>query len=307
MTDLPHVPVLRDASIELLQPREGARIVDGTFGFGGHASVMLAAGAEVLGLDLDADALAAGAKMTAEQPRLRCLKSSFRDLPGALSAAGWGPADGILLDLGVSSLQLDDPAKGFSYRWDGPLDLRFDGSGGEPAHELIARLDESELADLIWRYGEERASRRIARAVSRAGAEEPVATTGALRDAVASAVGRGPKLNASLSRVFQALRIAVNDELGALADVLEAAPDCLAPGGRIVVISYHSLEDRTVKQWLARESRDCLCPPGLPECRCGHHRTMKMLTRRPISAAEDEIAVNPRARSARLRAGERIR
>lgn len=305
MSGAPHVPVLLRESIDLLGPAAGKRIVDCTFGFGGHSRPLLAAGAEVLGLDLDADALAAGEDLAAAEPNFRCQRISFRELPRALAAAGWGRADGVLLDLGVSSLQLDDPAKGFSYREDGPLDLRFDAGDGEPASRLLARLDASELADVFHEYGEERAARRIARKI--AGAAEPIETTGELRDAVVAAVGSGPHLNATLSRIFQALRIAVNDEIGALRDVLAAAPDCLEPGGRIVVISYHSLEDRTVKQWLARESRDCICPPALPVCRCGHAKTMKILTRRPVAAGGDETADNPRARSARLRAGERIR
>jgi len=306
MTAAPHVPVLRQKSIDLLRPESGKRIVDGTFGFGGHSRMMLAAGAEVLGLDLDEDAIAAGTALAAAEPNFRCLRISFREMRQVLAESGWGRADGILLDLGVSSLQIDDPGKGFTYREDGPLDLRFDTRSGGSAADLIARLEAEGLADILHELGEERAARRIARSVVRAREERPLETTQALRDAVAAAVGGGPKLNATLSRVFQALRIAVNDELGALRDVLAAVPDCLSPGGRIVVISYHSLEDRTVKQWLARESRDCLCPPEIPVCRCGHRRTMQMLTRRPMAAEPAEISENPRARSARLRAGERI-
>ena len=306
MSAAAHVPVLRDRTAELLEPAPGKRIVDGTFGFGGHAGVLLAAGGEVLGLDLDSEAVGACRALASSQPRLRCRQGSFRDLPAALAEAGWDSADGIRLDLGVSSRQLDEPAKGFSYRAEGPLDLRFDDGRGESAADLLARLDEAGIADVIWRFGEERASRRIARALVAARGEAPVTTTSVLREIVAGAVGRGPHLSASLSRVFQALRIAVNDELGALAEALAAAPGCLRPGGRIVVIAYHSLEDRLVKQWLARESRDCLCPPELPACTCGHRRTMRALTRRPVVADADEVAVNPRARSARLRAGERV-
>lgn len=304
MTSAPHVPVLRDACVDLLQPAAGRRLVDGTFGFGGHARALLDAGADVLGIDLDADAHRTGRELAAAEPRFELAECSFRAWPDAVREAGWDAADGLLLDLGVSSLQLDDPVKGFTYREDAPLDLRFDREAGEPASALVRGLSERELADLIFEFGEERGSRRIAAAVKRADAETPVDTTGALRAGVVDAVGTGPHLNAVLSRVFQALRIAVNDELGALREALEAVPGSLATGGRLVVISYHSLEDRIVKRWLQRESRDCLCPPRSPACTCGHVRSLNILTRRPVKADADEIRNNPRARSARLRAAE---
>jgi len=292
--------------VSLLRPAPGTRIVDGTFGRGGHARRLLDAGAEVLGLDLDAEAEAACRALASEQPALRCQSVSFRHLGEALAREGWPGVDGILLDLGVSSPQLDQPDTGFSYRADGPLDLRFDRRDGESAADLVARLDAEALADVFWRYGEERRSRRIARAVVEAGRQKPVATTARLREAVAGAVGAGPKLNATLSRVFQALRIAVNDELAALRDALEAVPGCLLPGGRLVVIAYHSLEDRIVKRWLQDAARDCVCPPASPACACDHRQTMTRLTRRATRPGEREIAENPRARSARLRAGERV-
>ncbi len=301
-----HAPVLCDTAVSLLRPAPGTRIVDGTFGRGGHARRLLDAGAEVLGLDLDADAEAACRAMAAERPALRCRSLSFRKLGEALAREGWPGVDGILLDLGVSSPQIDEPDTGFSYRADGPLDLRFDRRAGETAADLVARLDADALADLLWRYGEERRSRRIARAIVEAGAQAPVATTSRLREAVAGTVGAGPKLNATLSRVFQALRIAVNDELEALRDALDAVPGCLLPGGRLVVIAYHSLEDRIVKRWLHDAARDCVCPPELPACRCDHRQTMNLLIRRATRPEEREIAENPRARSARLRAGERV-
>ncbi len=304
MSGAPHVPVLLDEVLDLLQPGPGKRIVDGTFGFGGHTRAMLEAGADVLGVDLDRDAQDAGRTLAAETDRFRLASASFRHWDTAVRERGWEHADGLLLDLGVSSLQLDDPDKGFSYRSDAPLDLRFDQTVGESAAALVARLDERGLADLIWRYGEERGSRRIAGAIVRARAEEPVATTGALADVVRGSVGRGPHVNACLSRVFQALRIAVNDELGALEDALAAVPRALRPGGRLAVIGYHSLEDRIVKKWLARENKECLCPPRSPACTCGHRRTVRLLTRRAVVAGEDETERNPRARSARLRGAE---
>ena len=305
MSPSPHQPVMLRESCEYLTPADGRRIIDGTFGFGGHARHLLEAGASVLGLDLDHDAQAACRALSDTFPKLICCRKSFRDPREAMADAGWETADGILLDLGVSSLQLDAPEKGFTYRSDCALDLRFDRRSGPTAAELIARLSQRELADLIWKYGEEKASRRIAASIVDGGREAPVDTTGRLRDLVADVVS-AHKLNATLSRVFQALRIAVNDELGALEQLLEAVPDVLAPGGRLVVISYHSLEDRLVKRWMATESRDCLCPSELPRCICGHTRVIERLTRRAVKAGPEEERLNPRSRSARLRAAERL-
>ena len=306
MSGAPHVPVLLDVAVELLAPAPHRRIVDGTFGFGGHTRELLSHQCKVLGLDLDADALAAGRRLEEENSAFQLQHRSFRDTLTAVQEAGWGQADGILLDLGVSSLQLDEPTKGFSYRADGPLDLRFDQQQGVSAAELIDGLEAPELADIFFQFGEERGSRRIASAVKRAHAEEPVDTTTRLREVVQSVAGHGPQRNATLSRVFQALRIAVNDELGALTEVLDSAADALAPGGRLVVISYHSLEDRLVKRWLATASKDCVCPPRQPICNCNHIQTFRSLTRRLVKADEEEIRVNPRARSAKLRAAERL-
>ena len=306
MTGVPHIPVLRDVVIDLLQPAPGKRLVDGTFGFGGHAREMLAAGAEVLGIDLDDDARRAGEALADEAPGFTLVTASFRNWGAVVKDAGWDGADGLLLDLGVSSLQLDEPEKGFTYRADAPLDLRFDRTSGESAAKLVARLDALALADVIFEYGEERGSRRIAAMIKRDREDGSVATTGALREAVVEAVGTGAHLNAVLSRVFQALRIAVNDELGALREALAAVPEVLRPGGRLVVISYHSLEDRIVKQWLTKEQRDCLCPTTIPICVCWHQRSLNVITRRPLKADAREVQDNPRARSARLRAAEVI-
>lgn len=306
MTSAPHIPVMKEQVLAYLDPRPGQRIIDGTFGFGGHSQAMLAAGAEVLGLDLDDAAHAACRRLAAAQTGLTCQRTSFRHLDQALQQAGWERADGVLLDLGVSSYQLDDAEKGFSYRTDAPLDLRFDQSRGEPAARLLAESTEAELADLIWRFGEERGSRRIARAIVRRRDEEPVTTTGRLRAVVQKTVPRGAKPEPVLSRVFQALRIAVNDELAALEETLTKLPVVLAPAGRFVVIAYHSLEDRLVKRFIDRERRDCLCPPELPVCTCGHRASLRRLTRKPAKAAALEISNNSRARSARLRAAQMI-
>ncbi len=304
MMERPHVPVLRDEVLGFLEPGPERRIVDGTFGFGGHAEALLAAGAEVLGLDLDQEAVAACRRISTDRPRLHCQHRSFRELAAALQEAGWPACDGLLLDLGVSSRQLDDPGKGFSYRGRGPLDLRFDQTGGEPAATLIATVDEAELTRILREYGEERGARPLARAIKAAARTGPLQTTSQLTAAVTAALPAGAPVNAVLSRVFQALRIAVNAELEALAGVLAQVPDAVAPGGRVAVIAYHSLEDRIVKRWLARERRDCICPPELPVCRCGHRATVRPLTRRPVTAGPGEVARNPRARSARLRVAE---
>jgi 16S rRNA (cytosine1402-N4)-methyltransferase len=301
MTDDLHVPVLKEETLRLLQPKAGMRIIDGTFGFGGHSQAILESGAEVLGLDLDAVAQDACTELSQQFPGLSCCRSSFKDLDTALSSVGWKQVDGVLLDLGVSSFQLDDPDKGFSYRTDGPLDLRFNQDTGQSAAELIDRSDETTLANLIWQYGQERASRRIARAVMKAHREEPVVTTGRLRDIVVDVLPRGIKTAPTLSRVFQALRIVVNDEMAALTETLQKLPLVIKPGGCFVVISYHSLEDRLVKQFIDREKRDCLCPPQLPKCVCGHTRLLKPLTKGAVQADDNEQQRNPRSRSARLR------
>jgi 16S rRNA (cytosine1402-N4)-methyltransferase len=306
MIPAPHVPVLREETLGLLAAGPGRRIIDGTFGFGGHAAGLLETGADVLGIDLDADAQTACRALAGLQPRLRCHHGSFCDLDAALKAAGWTAADGLLLDLGVSSRQLDDPAKGFSYRADGPLDLRFDQTRGQTAAELLAQLDEVAIADLVWRWGEERGSRHIARELVRRRQEAPLLTTTQVREAVQAALPRGVKAEPVLSRVFQALRIAVNDELGALAGVLASLDRVLRPGGRLVVISYHSLEDRLVKRFIDRERRDCVCSPDTPVCVCRHRAWLRPLTRKAVIASAEEQYDNARSRSARLRAAEII-
>jgi len=306
MIDSPHVPVLKDETLGLLQPGKGKRIIDGTFGFGGHSLAMLEAGAEVLGLDLDSVAVDTCRRISGDRHGLKCRQASFRNLDRAMADVGWEYADGVLLDLGVSSYQIDDPAKGFSYRADGPLDLRFNQDSGVTAAELLARSSEAEIADLIWKWGEERGSRRIAKALVRAAAEEPVETTRRLREVVVGVIPRGMKPEPVLSRVFQALRIAVNEELDALAEVMAKLPGLLRPGGIFVVIAYHSLEDRLVKRFIDREKRDCLCPPEIPTCVCGHHAVLKPLTRKAVRATQQEEERNIRARSARLRAAEII-
>lgn len=304
MTCRLHVPVLRDEVCGWLQPGPGRRLVDGTFGYGGHATALLDAGADVLGLDLDEVAVVACRRISTDRPRLHCQQRSFVELREALAEVGWTQCDGLLLDLGVSSPQLDDPAKGFSYRADGPLDLRFCQQRGRPAHELLVDLDETELAQILRDFGEQRGARELARAMKGAERTEPLRTTAQLAAVVRAALPATAPVNAVLSRVFQALRIAVNEELTALQSVLSQALTAVAPAGRVAVIAYHSLEDRIVKRWLDRERRDCVCPPEVPVCRCGHRAALRPLTRRAVTPSAAEIIANPRARSAKLRVAE---
>jgi len=228
---------------------------------------------------------------------------SFSRLAEIAHACCFVPADGILFDLGLSSLQLADPRRGFAFMIDGPLDMRFDPTGGGlTAAVLVNRFSPEELATLLYRYGEERRARRIAEAIV---AARPLHTTKELAVTVEQVVGRRGRIHPA-TRTFQALRIAVNDELVALETALPQAVEMLAPGGRLAVISFHSLEDRLVKRFLRRESRDCICPPEIPVCTCNHRATLRLVKRKPIRPTADEIADNPRSRSARLRVAERI-
>jgi 16S rRNA (cytosine1402-N4)-methyltransferase len=228
---------------------------------------------------------------------------SFTRLAEIAEAYGFIPADGVLFDLGLSSLQLADPSRGFAFMADGPLDMRFDPTmDGPTAATLVNRLSPEEIAALLYRYGEERHARRIAEAIV---AARPLHTTRELAAVVKQVAGRRGRIHPA-TRTFQALRIAVNEEIDALEAALPQAVEILAVGGRLAAISFHSLEDRVVKRFLRRESRDCICPPELPMCTCDHRATVRSITRKPIWPAADEVAANPRARSARLRVAERI-
>ena len=303
-----HVPVLLREVVAGLAVRPGARYVDGTLGQGGHAEAILEASApegELLGIDADPDALAAaGERLTRSGRRVRLVQGNFRDLAAIAARERFSPVAGVLLDLGVSSLQLGPRGRGFAFRWDQPLDMRMDPAQPESAAHIVNSYDEQELADLIYQYGEERRSRAIARAIVRA---RPVETTARLARIVEQAVGGAGSRIHPATRTFQALRIVVNRELDSLAAALRAAHDLLeAPGGRLAVISYHSLEDRIVKEFVRRESRDCICPPGLPACVCGHQATLRPITRGAVLSSPAEVAANPRSRSARLRVAERL-
>jgi 16S rRNA (cytosine1402-N4)-methyltransferase len=302
-----HTPVLYQEALTALQPRAEGRYIDGTLGSGGHAEGLLTASApdgQLLGLDHDPAALAAAQRRLSRfGDRVRLRQASFADLEQEAHREGWGVVQGILLDLGLSSLQLADAARGFSFQRDGPLDMRMDPRQSLTADEIVNRWTEDDLADVLFRWGEEPRARSIARSVV---AARPVRTTLALADVVARAAGRSRRSIDPATRTFQALRIAVNDEIGALEAALPQAVDLLAPAGRLAVISFHSLEDRAVKQFLRRESRDCLCPPRQPVCICGHRATVRLIGRRPVRPDEAEVAANPRARSARMRAAERL-
>lgn len=302
-----HVPVLFQVVLDGLQVRPGGRYVDATVGGGGHAAGILSAsspGGRLLGLDRDPAAVEAARNRLAPcAGRVVLVHSSFTCLAEVARARQFVPADGVLFDLGLSSLQLADPTRGFAFLADGPLDMRFDpAQGGPSAAALVNRLSPGELAALLYRYGEERQARRIAEAIA---AARPLHTTKELAVVVEQAVGRRGRIHPA-TRTFQALRIAVNDELDALEAALPQAVEILAPGGRLAVISFHSLEDRPVKRFLRRESRDCICPPEMPVCTCDHRATLRRVTRKPIRPTAQEIAANPRARSARLRVAERI-
>ena len=306
---LGHEPVMQADVVRLLlpMPRPGLRLVDSTVGLGGHAEALLEAAppdAQLLGLDRDPMALErARERLGRFGDRVHLVRSRFSGLPRAMDGLGWDRADAILADLGVSSMQLDDAQRGFSFRTDAPLDMRMDPSHGESAAELIRRLDEGELGQLLRELGEEPAARRIARSIKRA--DESPTTTGALRAAVHRAVG--PRRGRSHDRstlTFQALRIAVNGELDELDLWLAALPGRLAPQGRAVVLAYHSLEDRRVKRAFQHWARSCVCPPELPICQCGGQARATALTRRVGKPTAEEVERNPRARSARLRAIE---
>lgn len=306
-TESPHQPVLYNEIIHALQPHRGGQYVDGTLGAGGHAlGILEACGPDgrLLGLDVDPQALAlAGARLAIYGKRAVLVHASYTEMDDRLADLGWVQVDGILLDLGVSSMQLDQPERGFSFQADAPLDMRFDPSRGITAADLVNTLPEGELADLLYRYGEERKSRQIARAILYA---RPLRTTHELAQVIRRAVGGSRGRIDPATRSFQALRIAVNGELETLEAVLPLAVEQLSQGGRLAVIAFHSLEDRLVKQFFRRESQDCICPPGQVVCNCGHHASLREITRHPIQAEEAEVQQNPRARSARLRVAEKL-
>ncbi len=309
-----HIPVLLQEVIEYLGVRPGMRILDATTGLGGHSRGMLeAAGgqAQVLGLDRDREALSeAGRRLAAYGERVRLVRTRFSRFPAALAEAGWEKVDAALLDAGMSSLQLDDPERGFGFLSDGPLDMRMGAEdGGEDAEELVNRASFDRLRRIIREYGEDPQAGRIARAIVAAREEAAITTTRRLAEVVAAAYPakwRAMARQHPATRTFQALRMVVNDELGELEEFLRAIPDFLAPGGRVAVISFHSLEDRLVKRAFRHEATDCLCPREQLVCVCGHRARFRLLTKKPVMAGEAEVAANSRSRSAKLRVALRL-
>ena len=309
MSGVRHVPVMAGEVVVELQPRDGGRYLDGTFGAGGYTTAMLdRADCQVIAIDRDPDAIAAGQALAERYaPRLRLIEGRFGDMAELLSAEGVDDVDGVALDLGVSSMQFDQPDRGFSFRGDGPLDMRMEKRGPSAA-DLVNEADEVELADIIFRYGEERRSRRVARAIVEARKHKRIETTGELAEIVRRAVGpQGRDESDPATRTFQALRIAVNDELGELERGLAAVEQVLAPGGRLAVVSFHSLEDRAVKEFVrARAGRTPGPSRHAPPRAEADPAKLRDLTRKPVLPSAAEIAANPRARSARLRVAEKI-
>jgi 16S rRNA (cytosine1402-N4)-methyltransferase len=291
--------------VELLAPERGGFFVDATVGAGGHARALLESGPSIrlLGLDRDPDALAlARGRLADFGSRVRLVEANFGDLAAVLD--GSPPPDGILADLGVSSMQLEEPSRGFSFRRDGPLDMRMSRSGRSAA-DVVAQASAEELSRIFLEYGEERMAIKIARAILEERSREPITTTRQLSRLVARVKGDREKIDPA-TRVFQALRIEVNEELQSLSRFLAAAVEKMNAEGRVAVIAYHSLEDRMVKETFRRESGVCFCPPRLPVCVCGARRVLAVLTRRPIRPSDAEVRRNPRSRSARLRAAEKL-
>ena len=309
MIGVRHIPVMAREVVDALQPRDGGRYLDGTFGAGGYTTAMLdRADCQVIAIDRDPDAIAAG-KALAERyaPRLRLIEGRFGDMADLLSAEGVEDVDGVALDLGVSSMQFDQADRGFSFRASGPLDMRME-KNGQSAADLVNEADEAELADIIWRYGEERRSRRVARSIVETRRVKRIETTGELAEIVRRAVGpQGRDESDPATRTFQALRIAVNDELGELERGLAAAEQVLAPGGRFAIVSFHSLEDRAVKEFVrARAGRTPGPSRHAPPSAGGRAATLRDLSRKPVLPSDEEVAGNPRARSARLRVAEKL-
>lgn len=305
-----HRPVLLRETVEALRVLPGGTYIDGTLGGGGHAEAVLNAlggTGRLLGIDQDPDALAAAGERLKGHENFTAVRGNFSDMLELAREQGIERADGVLLDIGVSSHQLDTPERGFSYHHDAPLDMRM-SQEGPSAYDLVNTLTSRELADIIFRYGEDKSARRIAEGIVRAREDGPIETTGQLAEivkaSVPAAVRRGEGHPAR--RTFQALRIAVNGELDALEKGLDAALELLGPGGRLAVITFHSLEDRIVKRKLAEYCQGCVCPPDFPVCVCGRRPKGKPVHRKGLAPGEEELMGNPRARSARLRAVEKL-
>ena len=320
-----HVPVMLQEVLKFLQPRAGGHYVDGTLGGGGHTQAILEGSApdgKVLGIDTDAQAIARIKERLSDfvnNGRLVLVHGNFAELARIVNEAGFVSVEGVLLDLGFSSYQVDDPQRGFSFSADGPLDMRLDQSQTESAADIVNSASEQELADIFWRYGEEKRSRQIARRIVRQRERGAIIRTAQLAQLAAAGVPYKPGVIHPATRVFQALRIAVNHELERLEKALPQILDVLSMNkalpaggqeeprgwdGRMVTIAFHSLEDRLIKEFMRREAKDCLCPPHVPVCVCGHKARLRLLTPKPVTPTVEEVTANPRARSAKLRAAE---
>jgi 16S rRNA (cytosine1402-N4)-methyltransferase len=305
MTTTQHVSVLPRETRDGLALKPGGRYIDGTVGGGGHSEAILSAAPDIELLGLDADPAAierAALRLTPFGSRVKLVNANFARLGEVARAIGFDQVDGVVLDLGLSSDQLEDRERGFGFLTGGPLDMRFDPTRGETAADLVNNLDQDELADVIYRYGEEPASRKIARVIV---AARPILTAQQLADVIEQALGRRGRIHPA-TLTFQALRIAVNDELGSLMSVLPQASAVLKPAGRLAVISFHSLEDRIVKEYFRSASRERVVQPDDRPDQIGRPPTLKLITRKPIVPGDDEVAANSRARSARLRIAEKL-
>jgi len=305
-----HIPVMPCEVIESLNPARGGIYVDGTLGGGGHSKLILdrlPAGSRLIGIDRDENAIAAAQSSLQSESQFTAIRGNFHDMPDILQSLNVTVVDGILLDLGVSSHQLDTPERGFSYRFDGPLDMRMDNRAALTAYDIVNTYAEKDIANLIFAYGEERHSRRIARAICMARSDSPIETTLQLANVIEGAVGK-QKFGAPhpSMRSFMAIRIAVNNELSPLGGVLQNIVSCLAAGGRIAVITFHSLEDRIVKSTFQKIASPCECPRDIPYCVCGKKPGLRIITKKPVLPHQDELSVNKRSHSAKLRVGERI-
>jgi len=306
-----HEPVLYQEVLFYLQPIAGGKYIDGTVGAGGHTQGLIELSeptGRVLGLDRDAEAISyCRRRLEAAGGRVTLVQANYADMSQIALENDFREVNGILLDLGLSSRQLEAANRGFSFQREGPLDMRFDTTKGNTAAELLNDLDEASLAEILWRYGEVPQSRRVARAIV---AARPISTTRQLASVCENSVAlrqrRGARRIHPATRVFQALRIAVNDELASLERVLPDAVDLLRPGGRLAVISFHSLEDRMVKRFIRDQSRECNCPPDMPICTCGTVPNLKKVTRKVVRPSDEEVQSNPRSRSARLRVAEKV-
>ena len=307
-----HELVMLSEVLEYLQPKSGQTVIDGTLGGGGHSIEIvkrLLPDGKLIGIDLDNDALkAAGERLSEYSENIVLRQGNFFEMEAIVAKLGIKQVNGVLLDLGVSSYQFDTAERGFSFRYDVPLDMRMNKAQAVTARELVNSFSEKQLEDIIWNYGEERWARRIAKFIVDRRARKPIETTAELVEIVLAAVPSGARTETihPATKTFQALRIAVNKELESLQAGLDAAISLLAPNGKLVILSYHSLEDRIVKESFARHSGRCECPSKLPICVCGAKKTIKVLTKRPVVASEAEISANPRARSAKLRAAEKL-